>query len=369
MKPLNNQGSILIVSLVILYLLTSQSVSFSLFDASELNESKRYCNSAAAFWLAEAGANMYMRNPTMLDKGPQTIVLGGGTISLSRDDSKPLVRLVHSSAIYQGVKKSVQLTYSANVPEVYKNTISSKGDLKVTGMKTSVLVNDRARLTGAVVTTNTLSSIFFEDQQAGVDPSLTTLNDPAVPPIKEDGKVYEQWKAFVESNKNLVNSYPSEEVVYLTGQDTYTIDKDTPLKDKKIIFVEGFEKGGNVVIESSEFLSANQNLTVIASGTVTFNQSGEQAANSQLNVISWGGYTETASAPSVHRGIIYTRGVAKFDQIKENSTTNGIVIADGGIEFGEIWSTKVFNYADLTRAEVFPPGFERLKGTTLEANA
>lgn len=366
MKRLNNKGSILVVALVVLYILASQSVSFSLLDAGEMNESRRYCNSVSAFWLAEAGINMYMQNTKLLDEGPQTINFGGGTIYLTRDDSKPMVRLINSVGTVQGTQKAIQISYTANVPEVYKNAISTKGDITVTGSKTSVLVNDKARLGGNFVAPQK-TSIFFEDKQEKVDPSLTSLSDPGIQPADEPAA---QFQEFAQSNRNLVATYPSDQVLYVKGEENYTINADTDLKGKRIIYVEGSdEKGGNVVIEGNNLIGANQNLTVIATGTVTFNQSGYQAPNSELNIISWGGYNETVSAPSMNRGIIYTHGIAKFDQIKENSTFSGSLIADGGIEFGEIWSAKVFNYADMTRTGIYPPGFEKLTGASLDQNA
>jgi hypothetical protein len=120
-----------------------------------------------------------------------------------------------------------------------------------------------------------------------------------------------------------------------------------------------------VTINTSGLVGANQDLTVITTGSVTFNQNGAQAAGSQLNIIAWGGYNETVSAPSTYNGVIYTHGVADFDRITADSVTNGSVIADGGIVLGEIWSTKIFNYADQTNGGITPPpGFAGLKGAT-----
>jgi hypothetical protein len=365
MRPLNNKGSILIVSLMVLYILASQSVSFSLFDVSELNESRRYCRSVSAFWLAEAGINMYMHDPTLLNQGAKTIDFGGGSIHLSRDDSKPLVRLINAIGIYQGTQKAIQISYTANVPEAYKNAVSTKGDITINGAKVSVIANDKVRLSGKFMSTSH-NSVFFEDKQEGVDPTLTSVADPSILPSDNDQA---QLRAFIKSFGELVSSYPSDQVLYLKGQDTYTINADTPLAGKKIVYVEGNnDKDGNVVIEVNG-VAADQNLTIIATGTVTFHQSGYQAPNSTLNIIAWRGYEESVSAPSMNRGIIYTHGVARFDQITENSTTSGSVIADGGLEFGEIWSTKVFNYADMTRTGVYPPGFEKLTGGSLDTNA
>jgi hypothetical protein len=361
----NNKGSILIISLVILYVLAAQSVSFSMFNASEANGSARYCRSVSAFWLAEAGVNMYMHDPTMLDNiSFKTVDFGGGSIYLTRDDSQPLVRLISALGTFQGVQKKVQISYSANIPEVYQNTISSKGDIKVSGKRAFVIINDKTRLTGDVVN-KSKNKLFIEDLQTKVDPSLTSLTDPQVQ-LSDNINAFQQ---FVQSNENLISHYPPDQVLFLKGQSTYTIDSSTSLAGKKIIFIEGDENSGSVVIQSNGILAQNQNLTIISTGTVTFNQSGYQAPNSQLNIIAWSGYNETVSAPSINRGIIYTHGIASFDQIMDSSTTNGSVIADGGFDFGEIWSMKVFNNADMVKGGNYPPGFEKLTGTSLNYKA
>jgi hypothetical protein len=365
MKRLNNKGSILVVVLVILYVLTTQSVSFSMFDTGEVNEVNRYTRSVSAFWLAEAGANIYMHDPAMLDEtGSQTIFFGGGSIDLSKDDSRPLVRLINSLGTFHGVRKKVQIAYQANVPEVYKNAISTKGDVAVSGKKTSVMINDKTRVSGKV-TMNRKSDVFLEDVQEGVDQSLTSLANPQAQPAEDSNG----FKEFVQANNNLLSQYPPDQVLHLKGDDAYTIDANTALTGKKIIFIEGNEHNGNVVIQSNGVVAENQNLTIISTGTVTFNQSGFQAPNSQLNIIAWSGYNETVSAPSVNRGVIYTHGIAKFDQIRDTSTTNGAIIADGGVDFGEIWSTKVFNNADMTKSGSYPPGFENLQGISLSTKA
>ena len=103
-------------------------------------------------------------------------------------------------------------------------------------------------------------------------------------------------------------------------------------------------------------------MTIISTGTVVHNQTGFAAPDSQLNIISWAGYLETASLPSSHNGVIYTHGIAQFDNIYDTTVTNGSVIANGGITIGEIWSTKTFNYADTTIDGIVPAGFEGLRG-------
>ena len=83
---------------------------------------------------------------------------------------------------------------------------------------------------------------------------------------------------------------------------------------------------------------------------------------SQLNIIAWSGYKETAVLPSSFKGVIFTHGKAVFDEVHDTSITNGSVIANEGIEVKEVWSTKTFNYADTRENGQVPPGFEGLIG-------
>jgi len=166
----------------------------------------------------------------------------------------------------------------------------------------------------------------------------------------------------VEFNRELIESYAREEVVYIQGNGTFTVIPDRSLKGKKIVFVEGEEGKGDVNIFFGSGLDEDQELTVISTGDVTFHQSGLAASGSRLNIIAWSGYQETAISPSLHNGLIFTHGVARFDSIRDKSVTNGTVIANDGIAFGEVWSTKTFRYSDMTSQGTVPPGFEGLRG-------
>ena len=74
----------------------------------------------------------------------------------------------------------------------------------------------------------------------------------------------------------------------------------TTIEGKKIIYVEGDREGqGNAVIQFTGALSEDQNLTVIATGTVTHNQAGLAGNSSRLHIIAWSDYFETAALPSV----------------------------------------------------------------------
>jgi hypothetical protein len=349
----NNKGSMLLVSYIVLYMLVTLSAGLALYSFSELNAARRYYHTTAAFWMAEAGANMYIRDTTMLDEeNEQTITFGVGTIHLIKDDSKGVLRKVTSTGRYAQASRSIQLTYPINIPEVFKNAISTQGGVTVRGKKSSLVVNDKVRVSEKLNNSSDFSSILFDDIEENVDPAKTSIT---YPDANNNGRA-DEFEDFVEYNQRLIENYQPSEVIHLKGPGTYTITPSSQLAGKKIVFVEG----GNVNIQFNGAVKKGQNLTIISTGTVTFNQAGEQPPGSQLNIISWAGYKESSLLPSTHKGMIYTHGTAKFDNIYDSSTTEGGIVANGGIEIGEIWSTKTIRYANTRQNGMLPPGFEGL---------
>ncbi|MBF0504426.1 MAG: hypothetical protein HQL14_04910 [Candidatus Omnitrophica bacterium] len=303
-----------------------------------------------------------MKNPQMLDTTfSQTIPYADSNIYLSRDDSKPMVRYIISTAKVGGIQRTVRIGYTANVPQAYRNSLSSQGNINITGKSASFILNDQTCISGKVIDKSKLGIHLFENLKTNQDLSLTSLTYPNVDPSEDPYGI----ENFIKNNKDLIAGYNSNVVLYVKS-DYYTLPIDGSLSGKKIIYVEGDAGAAvNVIIPSNNVVAQNQNLTIITPGIVTFHQSGLQAPSSQLNIIAWGGYNETVSAISRHQGIIYTHGTATFDQINASSVNNGSVIADGGIVIGEIWSTKIFNYSDITNNGSYPPGFERLTGASI----
>lgn len=336
-----------------MYIIILLSTGFALVCSSEINDTRRYYHSTAAFWLAEAGANMYMKDPTMLDNTPsRQITYGNGTIYLSKDDSRPAFRSIYSTGTYGGTQRKIRITYLAGVPEVYKNVLSTSGNVSINGDRTTAVFNGQALVSGEVNGSSENADVFFENIAKSPDNSFTSLNFNNSQNFDD-----RSLENFTNNMGQMVSGYPPDQVLHVQDNN-YTLSADS-VDGKQIVYVDG-----NVTINSNLLVKSGQNVTIIASGTVTFNQSGDQAPNSQLNIIAWGGYNETVSAPSTYRGLIYTHGVATFDNIKYPSVTNGGVIADGGVVLGEIWSTKIFNYADMTTNDLYPPGFEQLTGAS-----
>ncbi len=328
------------------------SAAVALVCSQEIGYARQYYHGTRAFWLAEAGINKYMKDPALLDAATsKEYDYGNGKLLLTKDDSKPGLRLIVSTGTFAGISKKIQITYLSSVPEVYKNALSSNGNISINGDKTSAYLSGQIRINGNVTGSSHNAEVFFENIAQGVDNNLTSL-------VFNNSQSAVTLDNFTNQMNVLVASYPQDQVVNIKN-DNLTVTADT-LNGKKIVYVEG-----NVTINSNDVINAGQNITIIASGTVTFNQSGEQPENSQLNIIAYGGYNETVSKPSSYRGLIYTHGTAKFDKIKAASVSNGSIIADGGVVLGDIWATKIFKYADMATNEKYPSGFEAFTGGTI----
>ena len=359
MKKLNNKGAVLILAYIVLFVLLTLSAGIASFNINEHNYARRHYFSTAAFWLAEAGINIFMKDPWILDQtGSYTMHDDNGMVHVTKDDASFRDRIVTATGTFAGIEKSIQITYPAKAPEVFRNTVSANGDLVIEGKKAMVAINDKTRLNGKTIDRGEHSRVFIEDKNEGVTASLVSLT---YPDANHNG-IADEFADFVQVNRDILKSYPSEEVLYIKGNGTYLIAPNSSLEGKKIIYVEGEEGNGNVVILFGEGLKKDQKMTVISTGTVVHNQTGFAAPDSQLNIISWTGYWETAAFPASHNGVIYTHGIARFENIYDTTVTNGSVIANGGVALGEIWSTKTFNYADTTMDEIVPAGFEGLVG-------
>lgn len=355
----NNKGAVLIAAYMALFVLVTLSSSVALLNFNELNNARRHQDTTTAFWLAEAGINQFLADTAILEESEAlTFEEGSGTIKIVRDDSNKKYRLVTSTGSVGGSQRSVQIKYPS-LSTIFENTIATGGDFSIEGRKSSLIVNDKLRIGGRIANTSVYPLTLFEDVQEDVQDGLVSITYPDA----DHNGTADEFSDFVAFNRNLIQNYPEDEVIYIQGDDTYTITPDSSLEKTKIIYIEGSREGkGNAIIQFSGALGKEQNLTVIATGTVTHNQAGNAKKNSQLNIIAWSDYFETTALPSVQNGMIYTHGTAYFDELHDTSVTNGSVVANEGIVIREIWATKTFNYADMRKNGVVPPGFEGLVG-------
>ncbi len=354
----NNKGAALIISFFVLTFLViiSAGVALSLF--SELAQAQNYQKSVTAFWLAESGLSLFKKNPTMLDeKGSQVLSYGAGKIDLRKDESDPAMRVVTSTGTVLGVRRSLEIVYPAKAPEAFNTSMATGGNLTIASGKASVVFLGKLRLNGKVVNNARHANVIFEDKKESVESSLVTLK---YPDINQNG-MDDEFSDFVKANQQIISKYPKSEVLYVQGNDNYTIIPGKGFIGKKIIYVEGEQSKGRVNIQFNGSMPDDQNLTIISTGNVTLSH-GNETGNSQLNVIAWGDYSESAILPGVHNGMIFTHGMARFDDIYDTAVTNGCIVASEGIAIGDIWSTKVFNYADPRKDGAVPPGFELLIG-------
>ena len=358
MRKLNNSGSVLVISYMVLGVLVTLSAGVALLGQSEINNARRYENSAGAFWLAEAGINMFMKNTAILDeKNPLKISYGNGTIQLSKDDTDLTKRKVTATGRVSGSQRKIEIVYPVEVPRIFRNTFSVKGDIVISGGKSSFLVQDKARLSGKVVTEAKYVNSIFEDLKDGISSEMVGLS---YPDADHNGKA-DEFGDFIETNKGVIAQYSKKEIMHIQGDDTITLAPTKALEQAKIVFVEGKEGKGDVIIPFSALLKEKQQLTVITTGTVFNNLMGDPAPNSQLNIISWKGYSESAAFPGSFRGLVYTHGKATFSDIYDSTETRGSIVANEGLVLGDIWSVKTFKYEDPRVGGLMPPGFEGLE--------
>lgn len=359
MRLNNNKGSALIVAYFVMSVLVTLSAAFSLYTFNEVNNAKRFRDSTSAFWLAEAGISEYRATPSILENAEEYLLTyEKGTVLLEKDDSKKGKRIVTATAKVGGSERKIYTEFPAIAPDVFNNTVSTKGNILVNGEKSTLTVNSKVRVGGKVQDKSKHSTVMLEDKLEGVNSEAVSLT---YPDVNQNGKP-DEFRDFVEFNRKVLAKYPPEEVLYIKGSGNYTITPNKALAGKKIVYVEADEGDGNVDIQFSGAWEDEQNLTIISTGKVTYSQAATVGSNSQLNIIAWSGYLETAVLPGTHHGVIFTHGVAEFDEMHDTSITNGVLIANGGIEFKEVWSNKTFNYVDPRKAGAVPPGFEGLLG-------
>src|SRR3989338_26096 len=93
--PLNNRGSALIIAYFVMFGMSMLAAGFAMSTFSELANARRYKNSVAAFWLAEAGISHAIWNPALLEeKNVTEIKCGDGIVKLTKEDSHLASRIV-----------------------------------------------------------------------------------------------------------------------------------------------------------------------------------------------------------------------------------------------------------------------------------
>src|SRR3989338_2356155 len=359
MKLNNNKGVALILSYIVLSSLITLAAGFALSSVSELNNARRFRDSTIAFWAAEGGVNEFIKNTAMLNStNPQTIAIGNSSVTLNKDDSDTTTRVITVTATLNNYQRNLQLEFPALAPPIYDNTISSGGNMTLTGFIARTDVHGKTRLTGTF-SKSSGTTANFDDKLEGQSSSATTLKYPD----SNNNGTSDEFADFVEFNRDIVSTYPPSQVVYVQSSSTQTIVPSTGYAGKKIIYVEGTTAGSgdvNIVFDAS--CQENQNLTVISTGKITYVQPLQSPAwNSKLNTVSWEGYSEPSFLVSPHSGATYTHGTTNITEVIDYSTSNGILVSNGNIALVEALAFKTFNYgSSLDEKGQVPPGFEGL---------
>ncbi|HOW36340.1 MAG TPA: pilus assembly PilX N-terminal domain-containing protein [Candidatus Omnitrophota bacterium] len=361
----NDKGVILIASCVFLVVLLMLAAGFTLLSTNELNSARRYRDSTAAFWAAEAGINQFIRNPQMLDgNAPPAITIGDYSVSLVKDDSDSSLRVVTATGTANGVQRKVQVEFPAIPPDVFNNTMSTGGDIDLDGNTGLMQVHGKARLGGTYNDLGKNLHAEFDDKVEGVSSSLTTLTFPDA----NGNGTADEFNDFVEFYRDVAASYSEDEVVYIRGNGTYTITPNDSLEgeslsNKRIIFIEGDAPGhGNVNVVFGTTWENNQDMTIISTGSVNYIQPLESPSNnSRLSVVAWTQYYEPAALVSAHDGLTYAHDNAYLRDVLDISVTHGSLIANNYIYVKETVAWKTFNYDSAIITNI-PPGFAGLVG-------
>lgn len=384
MKMLNNnKGVVLITTYIFLMVLITLTAGFAMSAVSELNNARRYRDSTAAFWLAEAGINQFIKDTTMLDSlsGETDIYLGSNYVHLVKDDTNPSQRVVTGTGFINGISRQVQITFPALASSLFSQNLSVGGNLHTAGWSwrpSSLYVNGKTRL-GGIYDCDTINLIpYFDDKLENRPDSETKLTYPDA----DDNGTADQYADFVQFYTDLVATYPEDDYVYIepsipggTIDDIVNIYPNKEysgktLAGKKIVFINGGApgKGKTRIYFDATNWQDDQNLTVISTGTIEYYEPLQGVAdNSKLNFIAWGGdatepaYKQGSMIVATHNGTIYSHEEAQFTEILSTSITDGNVIANTGMEFVNwLKTTKYFNYVDALAGGSTPPGFEGL---------
>ncbi len=391
-KLKTQKGAALITAYFVITSLITLGTGFAMMSINELNNARRYRDSAEAFWTAEAGINQFVHDTTMLDDtGSDTITLGSHSATISKDDSDPQQRVVTAVSVVGGQTRTVQVSFPKNPPGIFSNTLSGGLNFHTIGASLrSSYLNIYGKMRFAGIYDDDAFNLVenFQDPAYSQPSGEVTLT---YPDADGDGTAHE-FDDFVAYNRALVDSYPEDEtlhiipetdedVVYIYPNSTY---KDEPIAGKKIVFVDDAEGEGDVEIIFGAGWQDHEDLTVITTGSVSYFQPLENAVNdSNLNVIAWDDYSQASLLVSYHNGVIFANDQAFFTEVLSESENTGVVIANGlrpndadnvcitpwncydpdesAIHFTEfLQTTKDFYYANPIEGSQVPFGFEGL---------
>ncbi len=355
---MNKRGIVLISIYLILVVITVVSVGLSSRSIWEGHATRRYNDATNAFWIAEAGmAKAYFTWLTNSNYTGETTNFGSGTYIVTKTASSPQVTVIGTF----GTESRTLIASFIRIPHPFENTLSVGGNLSLNGLLARVEVYDKTRISGTYSKGGGASD-YFEDKQTGVSPDYTKI----IVPDYDDNGTTNEFGDFVQFGRKAVQSYPSDQVVYIQNNGSVLIYPDRDLIGKKVIFVEGSQPGqGNVNILFDATWGVQEDLTIIATGNITYVEPLQYPAEqSRLSMASWGKYTEASIFRSEHQSVIYTQDNADFVDILDWGSTTGNIISNGDMSLREVLTYEKYYYSDRAKNGDLPPGFQWLSGST-----
>jgi hypothetical protein len=347
----------LIIAFMVVGTLITLSTGFVLSTVTELRTAQHYKNSTTAFWTASSGLNQFLSDTHYLDSGAKTIYFGSNYVTVTKTDGASQ-RVVQAIAHVGSSQRGIEVTFPANPPDLFSNTMTSGKDFNLTGLLARLDSNGKTRIGGQYNKSGFASTGNFQDKQENLGITPTTLKYPDA----NGNGTSDEFADFVQYYRAQVASYPADQVVWVQTNNSVLVYPNQYLQGKKIIFVESTNPGGgDVSILFDASWRNDENLTIVSTGDITYLQPLQNGVNSKLNLVSWNNYNEASILYSAHQGVMYAHDDADFFSVLSYSHTTGNVIANGNINALEALTWKVFDYNNpIDASGNGPPGFSGL---------
>ncbi|MCM8757681.1 MAG: hypothetical protein NC900_03070 [Candidatus Omnitrophica bacterium] len=352
---MNRKATAFILCYTIVFVLTVLSSGYFISSVAEKNFSQRYLDSRKAFWIAEAAlAKSYYNWKNNPNYTGEEGTFAGGNYTIDKETFSPEV-IVNAS--FGTASKTIKANF-VRIPHPFENTISCGRNMSLSGLLARIEVYDKTRISGNYNYTWGAKG-WFQDKLEGVNPDYTTIK---IPDYDQNG-ISDEFNDFVYFARNVINSYPSQEVVYIKTNNTVNIFPNHNLIGKKVIFVEGSLPGeGDVNIFFDGTWQESEDLTVISTGDISYIEPLQFQANARLSTISWEDYNEASIFRSQHQSVIYAHQDANFVDILDWGSTTGNVIVNNNIWLEEVLTYEKYYYSDRAFKGDLPAGFAYLSG-------
>jgi len=360
-KRLKQRGVALAVAYMVVGALVTLSSAFVASTVGELRTAQSYKDSTKAFWVASSGINDFIKNTAILDTGAKIINVGAYSVLLTKTDSAS-ERVVRAVSTVGGTKRTIEITYPANPPDLFSNTMTTGGNFNLTGLLARLDVFGKTRIGGNYTKSGALAVANFDDKLTGQGEASTTLKYGDT-----DGNgTPDEFADFKRFYQDQCGTYAPDDVehVVVNAGESVLLYPSQENAGKKLIFIEGPNPGdGSVDILFDPSWRDGENLTIVSTGDVTYIEPLQLGTDSKLNIIAWQDYNEASILYSAHSGIVYAHDDANFYSVLSYSVTEGNVIANDDINAMEAltWKRFVFDSALDAQGRV-PPGFAGLVG-------